>query len=116
MNLIRRSRRPGNADDGDPRSPVGITFELRRARVRPLRENASARAVRGSLTSFAARTGSQLLDSAGKPARRLRDVVEHWTPASAYPPDVALAASDGERHHPRTSEVEAASRSHRGSP
>jgi len=85
MSLIRRSWRPG----------LGEKTGLHDIRARRTRERASARALQGSLISLAALAGSSVRDASGEPVGKLRDVVVHWTRATAYPPATAIVIRSG---------------------
>jgi hypothetical protein len=96
VSLIRRSWRPGRTLDADAHFPSEVVTGLRHARARRLHENASARALQGSLVSLAALIGSEVLDPAGKPAGKVRDVVVHWAGTSAHPAVKAIVIRSGE--------------------
>lgn len=97
MSLIRRPWRPGQGDDDDSGYPADVVGSLRAARARRLRENASARALQGSLISLAALVGSEVRDSLDKPVGALRDVIVHWTSATPHPAVKAIVVGSG-RH------------------
>jgi len=95
MSLIRRSWRPGRGGDLDAHFPSEVVSSLREARARRLRDNASARALRGSLISLAALVGSEVRDSGGRPVGELRDVIVHWTRGAAHPRATAIVIRSG---------------------
>jgi hypothetical protein len=95
MSLIRRSWRPGRTVDADTEFPSEVISNLRQARARRLRENASARELQRSLVSLAALIGSELLDPAGKPVGQVRDVIVHWGSTSEHPAVKAIVIRSG---------------------
>jgi hypothetical protein len=85
---------------GHERKPAGATnfrqlARLRRQREARARETAAARALQGSLMSFAALLGSEVKDPDGRSVGRLSDVVVRWTTRGAYPPVEAIVVKTG---------------------
>jgi hypothetical protein len=85
---------------GHERRPIGASrfrglARLRRRREARARELTAARALSGSLVSFAALLGSEVKDPDGRSVGRLSDVVVHWTARGAYPRAKAIVVKTG---------------------
>ena len=71
--------------------------DFREKRARRGRDSAAARALEGTLISLAGLVGSSVEDPSGQTVGRLRDVVAHWTSATAYPAVTAIVVRAGKR-------------------